>query len=110
MEENQETGEVEKVDSRHAGLSPNKTSYLANSAKNKYDMYFGIYTDTTYQDELLLTQLIKPGDGLQTFKTSRKLEPGTHEAVLALTQVKEDHKTIQSQSFVTFILKVEGQD
>ena len=108
MEENQETGEVEKVDSRHAGLSPNKTSYLANSAKNKYDMYFGIYTDTTYQDELLLTQLIKPGDGLQTFKTSRKLEPGTHEAVLALTQVKEDHKTIQS--FVTIILKVEGQD
>lgn len=84
----------------------NFACYIANSVKNKYDMYFGVYSDVTLKEELFLTKLLKPGTGIEKFETVRKLEPGSYEAVLVFTQVKDDHETIQSQASVTCTLIV----
>lgn len=80
--------------------------YLANSIKNPYDMYIGIYLDQEYKDELLLTGLIRPGSGMKEFKTTRKLEKGSYNAVLVFTRVKDDHTTIKDQVSVTYTLTV----
>lgn len=81
--------------------------YIANSAKNKYDMYLGIYTDASYKEELFLTQLMKPGSGIKNFRSKKKLESGQHNVVLVFTLVEEDHKTIHTQTVVTYVLNVE---
>ncbi len=82
--------------------------FIANSAKNKYDMYLGIYKDASYQEELFLTQLLRPGSGIQSFTCSEALEPGTYDVVLVFTLVKEDHQTIKSQTSVAYTLTVRG--
>jgi hypothetical protein len=87
----------------------NFSCYIANSVKNKYDMYLGIYLtseESGEQEELYLTQLIKPGSGIESFQTSRKLEPGTYDTVIIFTQVKDDHATIHSQVSVEYTLTV----
>lgn len=84
----------------------NFSGHIVNSVKNKYDMYLGIYADEGLKDELYLTQLIKPGDGIETFSTARDLEEGTHSCVLVFTQVEEDHQTIHSQVQVVYTLSV----
>lgn len=84
----------------------NFTCYIANSAKNKYDMYIGIYTDATYEEELYLSQLLKPGSGIKEFKCNKKLAPGAYDAILVFTLVKDDHETIHTQTPVTFTMNV----
>jgi hypothetical protein len=66
-----------------------------------------IYLDEDRTDELLLTKLIPPGSGLETFKTSRKLETGTYDVILLFTRVTDDHTTIKDQVSVTYTLEVE---
>lgn len=80
--------------------------YIANSIKNKYDMFFGIYKDATLKDELYLTELIPPGSGMKNIQLKKQLKSGTHNVVLVFTQVREDHKTIKSQISVQLTLSV----
>lgn len=79
---------------------------IVNSAKNQYDMYLGIYSDDALTDELYLTQLIRPGDGIESFTTSRELEEGSHSCILVFTQVEDDHQTIHAQVKVVYTLSV----
>lgn len=88
----------------------NFACYLANSSKNKYDMFLTIFKDQEKKEQVLLTKLIPPGSALKQFTTETKLEPGTYEGVLVLTQVKEDHKTIQSQTSVVYTMTVSEED
>lgn len=81
--------------------------YLANAAENGCDMYMGIYLDQKLSDEVLLTKLIPPGSRLESFETSRQLEPGNYDAVLVFTTVKDDHKTIKNQVCVAYTLTVQ---
>lgn len=81
--------------------------YLANAAENGCDMYMGIYLDQELTDEVLLTKLIPPGSGLESFETSRQLEPGNYDAVLVFTTVRDDHKTIKNQVCVAYTLTVQ---
>lgn len=81
--------------------------YIANSASNVCDMYIGIYTDATYEEELYLTQLMKPGSGITSFKCNKKMEPGHYDVVLVFTLVEDDHKTIRTQTTVTYSLNVD---
>lgn len=80
--------------------------YIANSAKNKYDMYVGLYTDVNYTEELYLSKLMKPGSGIKNFLCNKKLEPGAHDVVMVFTFVENDHATIHSQTNVTYTLNV----
>lgn len=112
--------QVEEMESRdgkisleykNVAISGNGTDfdcYIANSVYNTGDMYIGIYTDATYEEELYLTQLIKPGSGITSFECNKKLEPGHHDAVLLFTLVEDDHKTIRTQTPVTYSLNVDG--
>lgn len=81
--------------------------YIANSLDNTADMYIGIYTDATYEEELYLTQLMKPGSGITSFECNKKLGPGHHDAVLVFTLVEDDHETIRTQTSVTYSLNVD---
>lgn len=85
----------------------NFNCYIANSASNVCDMYIGIYTDATYEEELYLTQLMKPGSGITSFKCNKKMKPGHYDAVLVFTLVEDDHKTIRTQTPVTYSLIVD---
>ena len=82
---------------------------INNSPGNKYDMYFDLYQDATFKQRLLLTGLMPPGTGLQTFKSDIPLENGEYEAVLVMTQVDDDHKTIVGQASVIIYLIVHDE-
>lgn len=82
--------------------------YIGNAEGNTKDMYFNIYKDTSFSEQILLTGLIPPGSGIDTFESEIDLEPGTYEAVLVLTQVDDDHSTILGQTNVQLKLYVKG--
>lgn len=82
--------------------------YIGNAEANTKDMYFNIYKDTSFSEQILLTGLIPPGSGIDTFESEIDLEPGTYEAVLVLTQVDDDHSTIIGQTNVQITLYVKG--
>lgn len=82
--------------------------YLGNSAENTYDVYFNMYLDSTLSQQILLTGLIPPGSGIDTFTSEVRLDPGEYEAVLVLTQVEDDHSTIHSQTNLGITLVVNG--
>ena len=80
---------------------------IANSYANTLDMYIDIYTDGTYEEEIYISGLMRPGEGITYFKTNRVMSKGTYDVVLVLTLVEDDHKTIHSQSNVALTLYVE---
>lgn len=82
---------------------------IGNSELNKYDMYYGIYLDSTFQDQVLLTGLFPPGTAIEEFESEIPFDPGKYEVVLVLTQVEDDHSTFHAQSFVTLHLEVGEQ-
>jgi hypothetical protein len=83
------------------------TCEIGNSIKNNYDMFINIYKDSSLQEQILLTGLIPPGQGIESFESEIQLDPGTYEALLVLTQVKDDHATLHAQLNVVLTLEVE---
>lgn len=82
---------------------------IGNSELNKYDMYYGIYLDDTFKDQVLLTGLFPPGTAIEEFESEIPFEPGEYKVVLVLTQVEDDHSTFHAQSFVYLNLLVGEQ-
>ena len=82
------------------------TCEIGNSAANHYDMYFNIYLDQDFEEQILLTGLYRPGTGIEEFESEIPLDPGTYEAVLVLTLVGDDHATLKGQSYVVLNLVV----
>lgn len=85
----------------------NFTCYLANAIENNYDMYYDMYADSAFTDEIYLSGLVPPGKALEKFKTSRKLDKGDHTVYMAFTTVEEDHATVRAQVVVNMTLHVE---
>ena len=79
---------------------------IGNSSANHYDMYFNIYLDDNFEEQVLLTGLFPPGSGIEEFESEIPIEPGEHKAILCLTQIEDDHSTFHAQSFVNIYLKV----
>jgi hypothetical protein len=75
--------------------------YIANAARNTYDMYIDIYSDAELTDEIFLSGLLRPGSAFDNIQLNKKLEPGTHTVYVGFTQVEEDLTTIHAQVFVT---------
>lgn len=80
---------------------------IANSYANKLDMYIDIYLDASYEDEIYLSGLMRPGEGITSFKTNRVMSKGTYDVVLVATTVEDDHKTLRGQTSVALTLIVE---
>lgn len=75
---------------------------LSNSPDNDDDMFIAIYTDTTFQDELFLSELLRPGTGFEHITLNRQLEKGVHDVVAAFTLVRTEDgvQSITQQQFV----------
>lgn len=86
------------------------TCYVANAIENAYDMYFGVYFDSAYEEELYLSQLLRPGTALREITLSRVLEPGKYQIYVVETQVGEIDgvQTIMSQVAHTIDLEVKS--
>ena len=82
---------------------------IGNSTANTKDVYFNIYTDATFEDQILLTGLIPPGQGITEFQSEIPFEPGEYDTVLVFTKVDDDHATILGQAKVKYTLVVEEQ-
>ena len=75
---------------------------LANSQDNDDDMFIAIYTDTTFQDELFLSELLRPGTGFEQITLNHPLEKGSHDVVAAFSLVKTEdgEQSITQQQFI----------
>lgn len=82
---------------------------IGNPEYSSYDMYYGIYLNETFQDQVLLTGLFPPGTAIEEFDSEIPFEPGEYKVVLVLTQVEDDHSTLHAQSFVNLNLVVDEQ-
>lgn len=82
---------------------------IGNPEYSSYDVYYGIYLDETFQDQVLLTGLFPPGTAIEEFESEIPFEPGEYKVVLVLTQIEDDHSTFHAQSFVYLDLIVGEQ-
>jgi len=75
---------------------------LANSQDNDDDMFIAIYTDETFEDELFLSELLRPGTAFEHITLNRQLDKGVHNVVAAFTLVKTEdgQQTITQQQFI----------
>lgn len=75
---------------------------LANSEDNDDDMFIAIYSDSTFEDELFLSELLRPGTGFEQITLNHPLEKGTHDVVAAFTLVKTENgeQSITQQQFI----------
>ena len=80
---------------------------IGNSLANTLDMYIEIYADMQAQDKVYGSGLMRPGEGITSFKALHEMPKGSYDVVLVLTLVEDDHKTIHNQSTVALILSVD---
>ncbi len=79
---------------------------LGNPDGAQYDIYFDIYADAECTEQIYLSGLIAPGTQLESFTSSKTFPKGTHDVVLVITQVEDDHKTLRMQTSVYLTLSV----
>lgn len=82
---------------------------LANSQDNDDDMFIAIYADDTFQDELFLSELLRPGTGFEQITLKHPLEKGVHNVIAAFTLVKTEdgQQSITQQQFIGLKLTVQ---
>lgn len=83
--------------------------YIVNSTANKYDMFLTIFADAEMTDQIYLSGLVPPGSGFENITLDRALEPGTHEVIVAVTQVavEDGQQVIKNQVMHTMEFHVQ---
>lgn len=107
-------GEVEPVEEGWINLRYHKkafssdgvnfTGLLANDAGNVLDMYFDVYADSDFEDQVFLSGLVQPGYGLQTFTLNHALPAGSTTCYVIHNQVETDedgNQNIVRQMIIT---------
>jgi len=81
----------------------NFSCYIANSTDNKYDMFIQIFADEAYQDEVFLSQLIRPGQAFESLTLEHALPKGDTRCYVAFTQVEtvDGEQSVHAQTFFT---------
>jgi hypothetical protein len=79
---------------------------LANSARNKYNMYMVLYLDEA-GEEIYRSGLIPVGKKIESFTIDRQLSKGTHECTIVYTQVEDDNATVHATVNVGIDLTVQ---
>lgn len=82
---------------------------IGNPEGAPYYFYVDLYADTSLEEEVYLSGLIPPGRGLTSFTTSREFPKGETDAVLVVTTVENDMKTMVAQTMVYLTLNVGEQ-
>lgn len=80
---------------------------IGNPPGAKYLMYLDMYADTSLEEQVYLSGLLEPGQGITEFKTSKTFPKGETDIVLVLTTVQDDHSTIVAQTMMALTLVVE---
>lgn len=80
---------------------------LGNPHGAQYDMYFDIYADEDCTDQIYLSGLVAPGSQIESFESNKTFPKGTHDVVLVVTTVEDDHKTLRLQTRVVLTLIVD---
>lgn len=91
---------------RNDAFSENGTDfscYIANAIENGYDMFIAIYADDSFEDELFVSRLLRPGTAFEEVTLNRALNRGTNTVYVAFTQVEEVDgvQGIHAQQLVT---------
>ena len=86
----------------------NFTCMIANSPKNRYDMYFELIDDSD-GEVIYKSNLIQVGYRIEEFKSSRKYEPGQYPVTVNYHQMEDDHKTQYSEVASALTLIVEAE-
>jgi hypothetical protein len=81
----------------------NFSCYIANSPDNKYDAFVQIFADEAYQDEVFLSQLIRPGQAFESLTLEHELPKGDTRCYIAFTQVEtvDGEQSVHAQTFFT---------
>ncbi len=77
---------------------------IGNSLANTLDMYIDMYTSEG--EQIYISGLMKPGEGITSFKTNQQMPQGSYDVTLVLTLVEDDHSTLHAQSMVALTLMV----
>jgi hypothetical protein len=87
----------------------NFSCYIANSLNNQYDMFIQIFADAAYQDEVFLSQLIRPGQAFETLTLNHELPKGDTRCYVAFTQVEtvDGEQSVHAQTFFTMDFHVD---
>ena len=107
------------VEYKNEAFSTDGTSfacYIGNPRRSPYPMYITIYADTTFQEELFISGLLKPGQAFNKVTMSRTLEEGVNVLPICYTQVYEPHTEkndsdefkIRGQAVITLNFNVFG--
>jgi hypothetical protein len=65
--------------------------YIGNPTSSSYPLFITIYADTTFQEELFISGLIKPGQAFNKISLTRALTETTSVLPVCYTQVFEPH-------------------
>jgi len=79
---------------------------IGNPISAPHYMYVDLYSDSTLSEEIYLSGLLAPGQGITSFKTSKKFPQGETDTVLVITTVDDDKETLISQTMVVLTLSV----
>lgn len=79
---------------------------IGNPEGAPHYFYVDLYSDTSLEEEVYLSGLIQPGRGLTSFTTNKTFPKGETDAVLVITTVDDDMKTMVAQTMVYLTLVV----
>lgn len=79
---------------------------IGNPEGAKYYIYLDMYSDTTLSEEVYLSGLLAPGQGITSFKTNRAFPKGETDIVLVISTVQDNKTTIVAQTMVVLTLQV----
>lgn len=84
----------------------NFTCEIGNPPGAKYLMYLDMYSDVSLSEEVYLSGLLQPGQGITSFTTTKAFPKGETDIVLVFTTVQDDRQTLVAQTMVALTLAV----
>lgn len=79
---------------------------IGNPPGAKYYIYLDMYSDTSLREEVYLSGLLAPGQGIFNFTTNRAFPKGETDIVLVITTVQDNRTAIVAQTMMVLTLQV----
>lgn len=79
---------------------------IGNPPGAKYYIYLDMYSDTSLEEEVYLSGLLEPGQGIFNFTTNRAFPKGETDIVLVISTVQDNRETIVAQTMMALTLQV----
>jgi hypothetical protein len=86
------------------GSAKSNDAYVANSTNNKYPIYFDVILKDT-DEKIYSSPVIPVGSELMNFALEKDLDPGTYEATVMYTLIR-DEQSQEEISSAGFVIKI----